>query len=195
MSDAVKELEKLPVNSMVKMDGKEYGIAASVTFHELYQTGGSSAWVRRGKQSRGLVLSNKQLLLRVPAEEGGRYVWLRLKPTTEASNLRGFYKGGDSPGEWGPARRFAKQEQSGEVLYDLLGTKWQVRDIGTLEVEVDGESAWLHSGDRLYFVTSQAVAQNEWLVYLDARPGEAQGTGGLFRGVAFQPNELIEEVL
>ena len=89
----------------------------------------------------------------------------------------------------------AKQDQSGEVLYDLLGVKWQVKDIGTLEVTMDGESSWFQAGDRLYFVTSKSVSSPEWLAYLDARPGEARGTGGLFRGMAFQPDELIEEVL
>ena len=189
------ELETLPVKAMVRIDGKEHDVQASLTFHELYQASGSSAWSRRGKQSRGLALSGPLLLVRLPAQEGGKYVWLKLTPTREASNLRAFYKGGDSPGEWGPARRFAKQDQSGEVLYRLLDTQWQVNDIGTLEIEMTGESAWFAQGDKLYFVTSQATTQSEWLVYFDARPGEAQGTGGLFRGVAFQPNELIEEVL
>lgn len=195
MTTFAHELESLPVNSMVKIGGTEFTVSAALTLHELYQQTASSPWSRRGKVSRGLVLGSSLFLLRVPAEEGGQYVWLKLSPVKEASNLRAFYKGGDSPGEWGPARRFAKQEQVGEVLYRLLETQWQVKDIGKVEVQMDGDSPWFRERDQLYFVTSQATSQHEWLVYFDARPGEGQGTGGLFRGIPFTPSELIEEVL
>ena len=195
MDKLAQELETLPVRSMVKIGGKEQTVVASITLQELYQQEGSSTWIPRGKHSRGLVLDHQQLLLRLPQQEGGSYHWLQLQLVTAASSLREFYKGGDSLGEWGPARRFAKQQQTGEVRYRLLDTDWYVRDIGTFQVDMEGESPICHHGDRLYFVTSHTPSANEWLLYLDARPGEAQGTGGLFRGVPFIPSELIEEVL
>lgn len=190
-----KELESLPVSSMLKMEGKEYTVQATVTFQELYQGTGSSSWVRRGKQSKGIILTHNLLLVRIPSQEGGKYIWLRLSPQGEVSNLREFYKGGNSPGEWGPARRFAKQGQTGDVLYKLFETQWNVKDIGTFELSVNGESQWFKEGDRLYFVTSQRSDNSQWLLYLDARPGEAQGTGGAFLGEEINPEELVEEVL
>ena len=195
MGNLVAELETLPVSSMLKMEGKESTVTASITFYELYQASGSSSWVRQGKHSRGLVLNRNIFLLRLPLEEGGKYFWLKLAPHKKTSNLRAFYKGGDSPGEWGPARRFAKQNQSGEVRYQLFETQWIVKDIGKFEVVSDGETTWMTSGDQLYFVTSQSTQDQRWLIYLDARPGEAQGTGGAFVGEAFNPSETVEEVL
>lgn len=195
MGNMVTELETLPVNAMLKMEGKEFTVQASITFHELYQQSGSSQWIRRGKHSRGLVLNKNLLLIRIPKEEGGKYVWLKLLPREEAPTLQEFYKGGDSPGEWGPARRFAKQGQRGEVLYTLFGHRWMVKDIGAIEASVEGKSPWISGGDRLHFVSSQHTDGMQWLLYLDARPGEASGTGGVFVGTEFNPIELVEEVL
>lgn len=189
------ELYQVEVNTAITFRERQYTVRSAMTLQELYQPGGSSSWMRRNKESEAIGLTSSLLLARIPVEESGNYHWLACHLLQEASSLREFFKGGDSPGEWGPARRFGKQGQTGEVLYRLLDAQWQVRDIGAFEAQVKGDNPWIKDGDRLYFVTSQGVNESRWLWYLDARPGEARGTGGLFSGEVFDPEEAITEVL
>ena len=191
--DKRNELLDSIATQAVTLGGKTRTILASIFLHELYQREGSKEWTRRGKTSKGIFLAGDIWILKVPSTEGGGYEWLKLSPIKPPSNLRGFYKGGDSSESWGPARKFAKLGQEEPVSYSLLGKEWDVVDIGAFEAEVSGKTEVSETGDRFYFVTSRK--ENEWLVYLDSRTGEAKGTGGLFLGNSFEPNETIEEIL
>ena len=198
-------LQDVKAGGALTLDRKERTVLAVIGLGEMYQRAGSTEWISRGRKSQLIVLAGEVLLARIPAAEGGSPVWLRLHPCTLSrsssvprrlpADVRQFYRGGDALAQWGPARKFAKQEQSGEVRYTLLGTEWQVADLGAFHASVAGECEWVKSGDHLYFVTSRSVQQREWLWYLDARPGEAQGSGGVFRGVPFDPAVDVEAVL
>jgi hypothetical protein len=107
--------------------------------------------------------------------------------------LSQFYRGGDDPASWGPARKFAKANQASEVSYDLFHKKWQVVDIGAFEVDCDGNCKGIQTGDQLHFVTSKA--NSDWLIYLDARKGIARGTGAILVGTEFNPEEEIDFTL
>ena len=128
--------------------------------------------------------------MRLPVKEGGQYQWLKMSVKDYASNLGNFYKGDGIPG---PAKKFAMSKQSEEVAYTLFNKSWNVTDIGTFEVASDKDHKALKHGDRVYFVTSKG--ENNWLLYLDARHGEARGTGGVFIGVQINPEADIASVL
>lgn len=195
MSSVTKELRSISVRSSVKLEGIERTVQAVVTLHELYQQAGRKEWIRQGKASRVIVLSGSVLLVSLPMSDSGKYHWVLGTPQRESSNLREFYRGGEAIESWGPARKFAKNGQVEPVAYELLGGTWSVTDIGAFEAEVQGHCDWILQGDRLYFVTSRLGSDPIWLFYWDARPGEARGTGGLFRGVGINPDMVIESIL
>ena len=188
-----EELSKLKAGQAISIEGKEKTVKFVGTLNEMIQRSGSTEWVKGGKWFKVIFVSGGIWFANIPSEESGRYVWLLLEQKRYSSNLRQFYKGGDSLETWGVARKFAKSEQKEPIPYELDGQKWEVVDIGTFQVEGDGDSETAKNGDRLYFVTSKGISN--WLLYLDARPGESKGTGGLFEGKEFNPNELIESVL
>ena len=47
----------------------------------------------------------------------------------------------------------------------------------------------------LYFVTSKEKNGDRWLVYLDARKGEAKGSGGLFLLEPFEPSVDVTDLM
>ena len=172
---------------MVKIDGKELTVVDKFDFVELTQQAGSSSWISTGKKSRALLLANGIWLMKIPTKDSGKYVWLKLTCKEDASTLGNFYKGSDTPG---PARKFAQGGQSKEVNYKLYDKSWSVVDIGAFKVECSNKSDILKDNDKIYFVTSKG--SDEWLVYLDARPTESKGTGGVFIGQEFNPSLEIE---
>ena len=181
--DTKEQLKRASSGQTVKLIGEsEKAIKASVTLNEMFQRQPNSPWSKTGLVSKVLVLAGDILIFKVPSEEAGKPTWLKGEEVT-VSGLGKFYKGTDaSPG---PARVFKQNDQSDPVPYYLpknITPKiiWKVVDIGTFDTEVDGASDNFYSGDRLYFVTSKEKDGDRWLVYLDARKGEANGSGGLF---------------
>ncbi|MFA6383278.1 MAG: hypothetical protein WCX17_02550 [Parcubacteria group bacterium] len=175
----------------------ERSVLASVALHEMTQTSKEAPWSRTGNVSKGLVLSKEIFIFKVPGREGGQPKWLRAQEI-ETYSLKQFYRGKDE--ESGPAKQFHLNGQITPVPYQLPGgltpgVTWKVVDIGTFDVGVDGESGNFVSGDRLYFVTSIEEGGMRWLLYLDARKGEAKGSGGLFIGEPFEPSVEVSDLL
>lgn len=174
----------------VTIDGKELTVVSKLKLRELYQQLPDKQWRESGKESLAFQLANEIWLFKIPMKEAGKYIWLKMKVLEYVSNLGSFYKGDDA--NFGPARKFAKGNQQTEILYSLYDTEWKITDIGTFSVIGNSEEI-LINGDRVYFVTSKN--EKEWLLYLDARKGEAKGSGGVFRGEEFNPDTDIQSVL
>lgn len=178
-------------------EGKERQILASISLHEMTQRYEKAPWTKTGSVSKGLVLAGKVFIFKMPSQEGGKPTWLKAKEI-DTLPLGQFYLGSkENPG---PGRQFFRNKQSSPVPYELPndlmpGITWQVVDIGTLDVESDGESENFQNGDRLYFVTSREKGGQRWLLYLDARKGEAVGTGGTFLCEPFEPSVDMTDIL
>lgn len=189
------ELEELRAGQAVTVGGKDLTVKFAATLHELCQQNGSKEWVPNGRQSRAIMLADGRWMLRFHTKEGGGYTWLLATVKDGSSSFSQFYKGGDSPADWGPARKFARSEQKDDVRYDLYNREWKLADIGAIEIESDGESEMLENGDRIHFVTSQDRESGDWLIYLDARHSEAKGTGAMMLGQELDPESAIEGIL
>lgn len=178
-------------------EGKERQILASVSLYEMTQRYEKSPWTKTGSVSKVLVLAGSVFIFKMPSREGGKPTWLKAEEI-DALPLGAFYLGSkDDPG---PGRQFFRNKQTSPVPYELPnnltpGLTWEVIDIGTLDVESDGESENFQGGDRLYFVTSRERGGKKWLLYLDARKGEARGTGGTFLCEPFEPSVEMTEIL
>lgn len=188
------ELENINENQAIIIDGKDRTVLCVATLNELYQRSGSTEWIPNGKVSKAILLAGDIWLMRIPSKEGGTYEWIKFSPKNYSSNLREFYKGGDNPESFGPARKFAKSKQTAEVIYSLFDKEWQVVDIGAFSIQGSKSNEYLKEGDRMHFVTSKCK-DGSWLLYLDARHGEAKGTGGAFIGSSFQPEVEIQSIL
>lgn len=184
-------LEKNNFDS-VTMDGKELTVTSKVSLWEMFQRPPDKTWIKGSKKSLAFQLANDMWIFKIPAKEGGEYVWIKAKLVEKGSVLASFYKGGDSPDTYGPAKAFAKNNQTREIDYNLYDKNWKVIDIGTFFIEGEAEEL-LKDGDRIYFVTSKNG--NERLFYLDSRKGEANGCGGVFIGEVFNPDVDIQSVL
>ncbi len=184
-------LEKEDFDSLV-LEGKELTVTHRFKLYELFQRPPSKEWIKGTRSSLALVLANNTWIMKVPSKEAGSYIWLKLELKETGSTLSSFYRGGDTPDTWGPARIFAKSEQKREVTYSLYGENWKLVDIGSFEVSGEGNSLVV-DGDQLHFVTSRSG--KKWLVYLDARKGEADGSGGVLIGEEFNPDTDVSSVL
>lgn len=185
----METLEKNDIQ-MINLDGKELTVVARFDLCELFQGTPGGPWNKNGKRSRAICLAGDTWLMRVPRKEAGEYIWLKMKVKDYASNLSAFYRDGD--GDGGPAKKFAKSGQSVEIPYRLFDEDWKVEDIGAFLVEGDDHKA-LKNDDRIYFVTSKGAGK--WLLYLDARHGEAKGTGMVLIGEEFNPDVDIQSTL
>ena len=199
MPQGVKEqLNEAPSGSTVTLIGeRERAIQASVTLHEMFQATKSSPWSRTGNVSRALVLAGDVWIFKVPSREAGKPVWLRAIELPSFSLTR-FYRGSES--EPGPAKLFNNNEQSDPVPYELPkdltpGISWEIIDIGAFKAEVDGSCDNVSGGDMLYFVTSREQGGERRLIYLDARKGEANGSGGLFLAEPFEPSVDVSNLM
>lgn len=184
------ELKKAEFGTTVTLLGEpEREIKASINLFEMYQRTPESDWERTGNVSMAKFLAGDILILKVPSQEAGKEIWLKATELRSPS-LMHFYKG--SKEEPGPARIFKMKEQGEPVPYDLPnnltpGISWKIIDIGTFDAEVKDECENIVDGDRLYFVSSLEQGGDRRLLYLDARKGEAQGSGGLFLAEPFEP--------
>lgn len=177
--------------------GDEREVKASISFHEMTQLSTGASWSKTGNASKALVLAGQVFIFKMPSREGGKEVWLKAKEI-ETFRLQQFYVG--TKESFGPAKQFHKNGQTLPVPYELPnnltpGITWEVVDIGTLDVEVDGNSKNFKTGDRLYFVTSNERGGEHRLLYLDARQGESRGTGGLFICEPFEPSVEVSDLL
>jgi hypothetical protein len=178
----------------------ERAVMATVALHEMTQLNPPhSPWTKTGVASRAIVLAGDIWILKVPGREGGKPAWFK---TTEIETfpLQSFYKGGDEPSMYGPARKFKMNDQTSAVPYTLPnnlvpGVTWNIVDIGRFDAEVEGNCENVESKDCLYFVTSREKDGDRFLLYLDARKGEAKGSGGLFLGTPFEPDTEIMGML
>lgn len=181
-------------------DLKERAVAATVTLHEMTQLNPpNSPWTRTGVVSRAIVLAGDIWILKVPGREGGKPAWFKAAEI-ETFPLQTFYKGGDEPSMYGPARKFKMNDQTAMVSYvlpnDLVPrVTWNIVDIGRFDAEVEGDCENVENKDSLYFVTSREKDGDRFLIYLDARKGEAKGSGGLFLGTPFEPDAEIMDML
>lgn len=176
---------------MISLNGKELTVLGKFDLCELFQGTPGGPWSRNGKRSRAVLLAGDVWLVRIPRKEAGEPIWLKMEVKEYASSLGAFYRDGD--GDGGPAKKFAKAGQSVEIPYDLFGQHWKVEDIGAFLVEGDSHKG-MKDLDRLYFVTSKGE-DNRWLLYLDARHGEAKGTGMVLMGESFNPEVDIQSTL
>lgn len=190
MNNTLNALESNDIQ-MVKINGKELTVVAKFDLFEMFQAGGSKVWERSGKRSRAICLAGDKWIIRIPRKEQGQYIWLICDVKEYASNLTAMYRDGDGSG--GPAKKFAQNGQSRPVPYGpLYDQNWEVVDIGALRAEGNNHHA-INNGDHLYFVTSRW--ENNWLLYLDARHGEAKGTGVVLIGQEFNPDVDVEATL
>lgn len=197
----VRTAEKLKVvqsGQTVTMIGEtERQVMCSVSLYEMTQTPKGAPWSRTGVVSKGLELAGGIFIFKVPGREGGKAIWLKAKEI-DTLPLQDFYRG--DAVNFGPAKQFNKNGQTSPVPYELPndltpGVTWQVVDIGTFNVEADGESETFQTGDRTYFVSSTEKGGDRRLLYLDARKGEARGTGGLFLCEPFEPSVEVSDLL
>lgn len=188
MDNVIDQLEANSVNSIMLL-GKELSIKANLTLHELYQNTGQPEWYNSGKTSRLIILADDTVILRIPKEENGEYVWVEAKIIEAASKHMPFFKG-DSTNP-GPARRFAASRETARVMFDLFGKSWKITDLGA--VKINGDCDIARNRDQLYYVI--ATQHDEWMLYLDARIGEAKGTGAMIIGKAFNPSVDITNTL
>jgi hypothetical protein len=177
---------------------KERQIIASVSLYEMTQNFKDAPWSRTGLISKCLILSGGIYIFKMPSQESGKPIWLKAEEI-ETLTLLQFYLG-ESKENPGPARLFNQKKQTVPIPYELPneltpGVIWEVIDIGTLNVEIDGESDIFIQGDRQYFTTSREKDGKRRLLFLDARRPEAKGTGGLFLCEQFEPSVEIMDIL
>lgn len=197
---AIDTLLQGATNQTVTLLGDiERAVEALVELKEMFQQRPNSVWEQTGSLSKALRLAGGIWIFKVPSQESGRYRWLKGEEI-ESMSLENFYKGTDA--EPGPARKFKMNGQTSPVSYSLpsnldgtLTGTWQVVDIGRFNAQVKGQCEQISDRDVLYFVTSREENGEKWLLYLDARKGEAKGTGGLFLLEPFEPSVDISEIL
>lgn len=175
----------------------EKAIHASITLYEMFQRQPHAPWSRTGLVSKVLALAGGIFIFKIPSQEAGKPVWFKGREIS-SSGLGKFYKG--SPDSAGPAKEFHQNDQTKPVPYALPknltpGVTWEVVDIGTFDADVEGETDNIISGDRLYFVTSKEQNGENWLIYMDARKGEAKGSGGLFLLEPFEPSVEVSDLM
>ena len=199
-SNRREQLRQASAGQTVTLLGEpERAIRASIALSEMFQQQPNAPWSKTGLVSKILELAGDIFIFKIPSKEAGKPTWLKGKEMAVAF-LGKFYKGTDaSPG---PARIFKQNDQSNPVPQYLPkniipGSIWEVVDIGTFDAEVEGDSDNIYSGDRLYFVTSKEKNSdgNRWLIYLDARKGEAKGLGGLFLLEPFEPSVDVTDLM
>lgn len=198
MKDRLREAEQ---DHLVQLTGEfnERKVNASINLNELTQMSKGAPWTRTGLVSKALCLSGGIWIFKVPAREGGKVAWFKGEEI-DTPPLMSFYRSGETPDGKGPAKLFNENGQVNPVPYQLprnltSGITWEVVDIGAFGSEVDGETENVVNGDRLYFVTSREQNGERWLLYLDARRGDAQGTGGLFLAEPFEPAVDVTELI
>jgi len=207
LPSGISEKESLTViraKQTVKLidDLKPRAVQAAVSLYEMTQLTPeikNSPWSRTGVVSRAIVLAGNIWIMKVPGREGGKPEWFKAREI-ETYPLQKFYTGGNESSSFGPARKFKTNGQTSPVPYSLPndltpGVTWQVVDIGRFNAEIDGKSDNLENNDNIYFVTSRERGGDRYLIYLDARKGEARGPGGLFMGTPFEPDEDVMEML
>ncbi|MFA6228254.1 MAG: hypothetical protein WC668_03645 [Patescibacteria group bacterium] len=193
-----KRLEQTLAQQTITLLGEsERAVKASVTLWEMFKKTPDSPWSKTEAVSKALALAGGIWIFKVPSQEGGKPIWLRATKL-ESMSLMKFYKGVE--GKPGPARIFKENDQSEPVPYELpssltSGVTWEIIDIGTFDAQVDGECDAIENDDRLYFVTSRERGGDRQLIYLDARKGEARGSGGLFLGEKFEPSVDVSDLL
>jgi len=198
VADTREQLRTAASGQTVTLLGEpERAIKASVDLFEMFQQTPKSPWSKTGVVSKALVLAGGVWILKVPSQEAGKPIWLRAT-LLPALSLMKFYKGSDE--KPGPARIFRNNDQSEPVPYTLPqdltpGVTWEIIDIGTFDAKVNGSSEEIEQGDRLYFVTSREQGGKRRLIYLDARKGEAKGSGGLFLAEEFEPSVDVSGLL
>ncbi|MDO8668859.1 MAG: hypothetical protein Q7K65_01020 [Candidatus Buchananbacteria bacterium] len=197
-SDRRRQLKEASSGQTITLIGEpERAVQSSIILNEMYQSSSNAPWSRTGSSSKALVLSGGIWIFKIPSREAGRPTWLKGKEIS-STGLGRFYKGtSEAPG---PARIFKQNDQTDPVPYSLPNNLtpniiWEVVDIGTFDAEVDRENDNINSGDRLYFVTSKEQNGQRWLIYLDARKGEAKGSGGLFSLEEFEPSVDVTDLL
>ncbi|OGY44710.1 MAG: hypothetical protein A3B89_01225 [Candidatus Buchananbacteria bacterium RIFCSPHIGHO2_02_FULL_40_13] len=189
--------QALPDQTMTLIGEPERAIRASITLNEMFKHQSSEPWSRTGVISKALALAGDIWIFKIPDQEAGQPIWLKGEKIYTPS-LLSFYKGSDeSPG---PARVFKENGQTNPVPYSLPknltpGVIWEVVDIGAFNAEVEGEDSCVNSGDLMYFVTSKEKDGGHWLVFLDARKGEAKGSGGLFLLEPFEPSVDVTDLM
>ncbi len=196
-----KKLKVTQSGQFVQLLGEasERKVQAALTLYELFKRRESAPWERTGAVSKALLLSGGVWIFKVPQKEGGKPKWYKAHEI-DTFQLTSFYIDGDSTGDSGPARRFRKNKQTTPVPYKLPNNitpniTWEVIDIGAFEAQVDGECEQVFTSDRLYFVTSREQGGDGALLYLDARKGEAKGSGGLFHCEPFEPSVDVTDIL
>lgn len=197
----VEKLKTSQAKQIIKLTGEfvDRSIVASIDFYELTQMYKGAPWTRTGVISKALCLSGGIWIFKIPSRDAGKATWLKASEI-DTPSLMPFYKGGDKPGEKGPARLFKENGQVEPISYQLPrnltpGVIWEIADIGAFNPEVSGDTENVVAGDRLYFVTSKEQKGERWLLFLDARRGEAKGTGGLFLAEQFEPSVDIMEII
>lgn len=199
-SDRVSQLNVVQARQLVTLVGdRERSVQAAFTLHEMSQKRSTAPWTKTGAKSRVLELAGGVWIFKVPSREGGKPQWLKVTEV-QTTSLMSFYKGTET--DPGPAKLFRQNKQSDPVPYTLPrnlmpGVTWEVVDIGAFTVEFDGEgkSDNFSAGDHLYFVTSQEKGGVRWMIFIDARKGEAVGPNGLYVGEPFVPSADVQDLL
>jgi hypothetical protein len=197
-ADIREKLKKVQKGQIINLTGEgDKVVKASITLHEMTQEYKNAPWSKTGVVSKTVLLSGGIWIFKIPSREAGKSIWLRGKEL-DTMALAVFYKG--TPENPGPGRIFNSNGQSKPVPYQLPsgltnGTTWNVVDIGTFFIETSGSCENAETGDRIYFVTSREDGGNRWLLYLDARKGEARGSGGLFELNSFEPSVDVMDLM
>lgn len=177
----------------------ELSVVAKVTLTPLWQAAGSKVWTPKPRASpcTAVQLAGGKWMFKVPAREQGPPRWLQ-GTVISGADPTDFFKGtNENPG---PAREFRMNKQTRPVHFTLPenwtpGVRWKTVDLGAFSVECDGRTDEMTTGDRLYSVTAEEVDGGHWLLFLDARQGEAAGTGGLFFCNEFEPDAEVKSIL
>lgn len=146
------------------------------------------------REFKAVTLSGNRLLVEHPESEGGPLRFFLYESERTPAGFPEMLSG--TREEPGPAARFAKSGQSGEVTLEALGRTWQLKDI--IWVDVENESGRLfvrpdHGGKkaRVAMLLSVNTANaDEWMLFADLRSG--QGSDTLWVGRQFDPGIDIE---
>lgn len=202
-----QRLPRLRPDQVVTLIGdSERRVLSGITLAELWQRSGSTRWTPKGGKSVGIMLAGDIWLMRVPTTEGGEPAWYKFQ-YVRSMGLAAFFKGGDTPSVYGPARKFAKvYKQTQPVKFtfpqDVLPGRWQVTDVGAFGAQLNGgdavETTLIADGDLQMFVSGDEVGGTRRFLFLDPRqePGfTTRGRGGLFVGEPFSPEEEVSDIL
>jgi hypothetical protein len=193
-----QKLQRLSNRQTVRLIEGELSVVASVELQPMWQRiEGSGPWepFPKRKKCTALSLTRSIWVFKIPKKEQGENFWLKGSLIDEPPNLMSFFKG--TVAAPGPARKFRMNGQTDPVPFKLSGDRknaWKVVDIGTFGVTVDGSCHELETGDIIYFVTAK-TDDGKWLLFLNARKGEAAGTGGLYLLEEFEPETEVMDLL